>query len=39
MAPSGFEITAGGSHFVFHLFVMLGTLCHMIAVQGVIDTM
>ena len=26
-------------HFVFHLFVMLGTLCHMIAVQGVIDTM
>lgn len=26
-------------HFVFHLFVLLGTLCHMIAVQGVIDTM
>ena len=26
-------------HTVFHFFVLLGTLCHMMAVQGVIDTM
>ena len=27
------------AHAIFHFFVMLGTLCHMIAVQGVIDAM